>query len=96
VPFSLLWDAIADGVRTEWKVFRAMPLILSVVCRTTNKILVGLPLRRSNPAQRSLFNTDEGYSAGRNPEYLEINTNFTQDVMVTAYTLRLLPRFLRL
>jgi len=37
----------------------------------------------------------ERHFAGGNPEYLEININFTKDVMVTAYILRPLPRFLR-
>ena len=45
--------------------------------------------------QASLVNAHEEHSAGRNPEYLEINTNFTKDVMLTAYTLRVLPHFLR-
>jgi len=41
------------------------------------------------------FGAHERHFAGGNPEYLEININFTKDVMVTAYILRPLPRFLR-
>ncbi|KAH8092525.1 cytochrome P450 [Cristinia sonorae] len=60
----------------EWTKVPALSTIMKVVCRTTNRIFVGLPLCRD-------------------PDYRELNIEFTVDVVKAAATINLFPHFLR-
>ncbi|KAM6492346.1 Cytochrome P450 [Amanita muscaria] len=60
----------------EWVTVTAYPAIMDVVCRTLNRMLVGLPLCRD-------------------PDYLDLNKEFTINIMETARMLNYFPSFLK-
>ncbi|PPQ77970.1 hypothetical protein CVT26_005275 [Gymnopilus dilepis] len=70
--FSELVPAKED----EWVTLPALATIMKVVCRTSNRLFVGLPLCRD-------------------PDYRQLNEQFTIDVMVGARIINAFPKFLR-
>ncbi|CAK5284541.1 unnamed protein product [Mycena citricolor] len=60
----------------EWKLVAAMPMVMQIVARTSNRVFVGLPLCR-------------------NPEYLQLNIDYTIDIVTRGGLIRLLPDFLK-
>ncbi|KAF8330122.1 cytochrome P450 [Amanita rubescens] len=60
----------------EWIKITIYPTIADIVCRTSNRMLVGLPLCRD-------------------PDYLELNKQFTVDVIKSTRILRLFPHLLK-
>ncbi|KIL66539.1 hypothetical protein M378DRAFT_160521 [Amanita muscaria Koide BX008] len=59
----------------EWATVVAFPTIMDIVCRTSNRMFVGLPLCRD-------------------PDYLQLNKQFTIDLVKTVRILDLFPSFL--
>ncbi|OCB86528.1 cytochrome P450 [Sanghuangporus baumii] len=81
--FENIRDEIAEAfndlipARTdEWVAFPALQTMRNIVCRTSNRIFVGLPLCRD-------------------PDYIDLNINFTIDVIYNLYTIRKFPSILR-
>ncbi|KAM6493880.1 Cytochrome P450 [Amanita muscaria] len=71
--------AFNDNIKfqgNEWTTVIAYSTIMDIVCRTSNRMFVGLPLCR-------------------NPDYLQLNKQFTIDFVKTAIILDLFPSFLR-
>ncbi|PPR06488.1 hypothetical protein CVT26_004577 [Gymnopilus dilepis] len=60
----------------DWITVPAFTSIMKIVCRTTNRLFVGLPLCR-------------------NPDFRELNEQFTIDVMLGAQIINLFPEFLK-
>ncbi|KAH9482481.1 Cytochrome P450 monooxygenase 151 [Psilocybe cubensis] len=60
----------------EWASIPVYKTIVSIVCRTSNRVFVGLPLCR-------------------NPEYRELNEQFTLDVVAGAQFINMFPKILR-
>ena len=68
-----------------------MDTMMKVVCRASNRIFVGLPLC-------TCLLSFEYYVlslAGRNSDYVDLNVQFTIDVLKTAFILRMVPGFLK-
>ena len=64
---------------------------MKVVCRASNRVFVGLPLC-------TWLLSLEYYVlsfAGRNSDYVDLNVQFTADVVKTGYILRMFPDFLK-
>jgi cytochrome P450 len=70
------FDDVLDLRGNEWKSVPALSSVQKVVCRTTNRVLVGLPLCR-----------DHGW--------IDLNVQYTIDVMKGGAVIGLLPDFLR-
>jgi hypothetical protein len=68
-----------------------MDTMKKVVCRASNRVFVGLPLCMwlLSPGNYVLS------FAGRNSDYVDINVQFTVDVIKTAFILRVVPDFLK-
>ncbi|KAF8697278.1 hypothetical protein AX14_001385 [Amanita brunnescens Koide BX004] len=60
----------------EWIKITAYPTIMDIVCRASNRMLVGLPLCRE-------------------PDFLELNKQFTIDFIKASYIVSMVPPFLR-
>ncbi|KAK0212067.1 cytochrome P450 [Desarmillaria ectypa] len=60
----------------DWIEVPAYQTILQIVCRTTNRMFVGLPLCR-------------------NPDYIELNINFTIKAFICARIVNLFPSFMK-
>ncbi|KAJ6627497.1 cytochrome P450 [Mycena sp. CBHHK59/15] len=60
----------------EWKAIPAQETVMQVICRTSNRLFVGLPLCR-------------------NRDYLNLNFEFTINVVVAAQLINILPGVLR-
>ncbi|KAH8103129.1 cytochrome P450 [Cristinia sonorae] len=60
----------------DWIKIDAFQTIMKIVCRTSNRIFVGLPLCRD-------------------AEFMELNINFTMEVVKTAFLFNMVPKFLR-
>jgi hypothetical protein len=80
-----------DNSRTEWQSVRVMDTMMKIVCRASNRIFVGLPLCTW------LLSLDYYVLsfAGRNSDYVNLNVQFTVDVIKTAFILRMVPGFLK-
>ncbi|KAF8905861.1 hypothetical protein CPB84DRAFT_569930 [Gymnopilus junonius] len=63
-------------VKDEWITVPAFNTIMKIVCRTTNRVFVGLPLCRD-------------------PDFQELNEQFTIDVFIGAQIINLFPEFLK-
>ncbi|KAJ7067797.1 cytochrome P450 [Mycena amicta] len=81
------FDEVRDEIRAtfedhlklegdEWKTVPVQTTIQQVICRTSNRLFVGLPLCR-------------------NPDYLNINFEFTISVVMAAHMINIMPGFLR-
>ena len=66
--------------------------IMKVVCRASNRVFVGLPLCKC-----SLYHFEYYVLsfAGRNTDFVDINVQYTLDVVKTAFILRMVPDFLK-
>jgi hypothetical protein len=70
-----------------------MESMLRVVCRTSNRFFVDLPLCENIPGVPRQYN--DGFPIGRDPDYLQLSMQFTIDVMKTAVLLNFFPPILR-
>ena len=68
-----------------------MDTMMKVVCRASNRIFVGLPL--------CTWFLLLGYYVlsfvGRNSDYVDLNVQFTIDVVKMAFILRMVPKYLK-
>ena len=71
-----------------------MDAMMKVVCRASNRIFVGLPLCKCGFYHFELEYYNMSF-AGRNADFVDINVQFTVDVVKTAFILRLFPDFLK-
>jgi len=82
----------------EWLKLKAKETVMPIVCRASNRIIVGAPLCQSSPLfdvqVHKIFNLNN-YGTGRNSDYMDLNINFTITVMKAALILRYLPPFLK-
>ena len=76
----------------EWFKVAAYPALLDIVCRASNRMLVGLPLCESFLSRREI---KIYIYIGRDPDYLELNKRFAADLIKTSYVLSMVPFFLR-
>jgi len=91
--FFRVVDADSD-ILPEWKEIKFPPVIRRIVSRVTNRVFVGptlcrilvliIPVNRSNR-----------YSTGRNPEWRDLNVDFTVTSMKSAMFLSLFPSFIQ-
>jgi hypothetical protein len=75
----------------EWKSVPALSSVQKVVCRTTNRVLVGLPLCEPS----SLPFVFISCALGRDHGWIDLNVQYTIDVMKGGAVIGLLPDFLR-
>ncbi|KIJ13791.1 hypothetical protein PAXINDRAFT_80408 [Paxillus involutus ATCC 200175] len=66
---------IIEARDIEWKSVPALQTVQKVVCRTSNRIFVGLPLCRD-------------------PDWIDLNIQFTLDVVKGGVIIKLFPKFL--
>jgi hypothetical protein len=64
---------------------------MKVVCRASNRILVGLPLC-TWPLSLEYYVLS---FAGRDSDFVDLNVQFTIDIIKTAFILRMVPNFLK-
>jgi hypothetical protein len=64
---------------------------MKVVCRASNRVFVGLPLCTWLLSLQYYVLS----FAGRNPDYVDLNVQFTMDVIKTGFILRMVPAFFR-
>ncbi|EPQ50638.1 cytochrome P450 [Gloeophyllum trabeum ATCC 11539] len=69
-------DVVPKGVESDWVEVPAMESVMQIICRTSNRIFVGLP-------------------KCRDPDYIQLNTSFTLDVVAGAAIINMFPDFLK-
>jgi hypothetical protein len=79
----------ADG---SWQSIHIQPILMKVICRASNRTFVGLPLCTLLLIN---FAFSRSSSAGRDPDFMELNMNYTVEVFVVGTVLRLFPSFMR-
>lgn len=80
---------------SEWKSVPALSAIQQVVCRTSHRVFVGLPLCMSS--FHSFFVViSELTSLGRNPDWIDLNIHYAVNVIKRGIMIGLFPRFIRL
>ena len=78
----------------EWLKLNATEAMMPIICRAINCIFVGAPLCQSSPSfdiHKIIYN----HGTGRNPDYTDLNVNFTIKVVKAATILRFFPPFLK-
>lgn len=68
---------------------------MQVVCRTSNRLFVGLPLCGycNRPVSQNVLRVD--ISTGRDPDYIKLNIQFTIEVAMAAQGINLFPDLLK-
>ena len=88
VYYMLTWN------HSEWKSIPALDVIQRVVCRTTNRVFVGLPLCMLSAY--FLFPWFlSSIALGRNPDWIDLNIRYTVNVIKGGIITGLFPRFMR-
>lgn len=72
---------------------RAYPIMMDIACRASNRMLVGLPLCEYSFPVTEI--NSHVRSAGRNPDYIELNKQFTIDVVKAGNLINTFPSFLK-
>ncbi|OBZ73434.1 Ent-kaurene oxidase [Grifola frondosa] len=80
---------------SEWTAVPALDTIMQVICRTTNRIFVGLPSVCTHAFSLIEVLVITGDFSGRNPDYSALNVQFTIDVAKGAMIIKLFPNILR-
>lgn len=81
---------------SDWTSVKLKDTIMKVVCRATNRVFVELPLCEPLPSPLQLFGILlSEIQPGRNPEWVDLNVQFTVDVLTVSTALRATPAFLR-
>ncbi|KAF9559724.1 cytochrome P450 [Agrocybe pediades] len=70
------FSEIIPAKENEWTAVPALPTLMKIVCRTSNRLFVGLPLCR-------------------NPDYMELNQQFTIDVVGRGQIINMFPNILK-
>ncbi|PPQ77969.1 hypothetical protein CVT26_005274 [Gymnopilus dilepis] len=70
------FSEIIPAKEDEWITLPVLPAMLKIVCRTSNRVFVGLPLCRD-------------------PDYRQLNEQFTINVVIGARIINMFPKFLR-
>ncbi|KAG8219264.1 cytochrome P450 [Butyriboletus roseoflavus] len=73
---TMAFDDVLDLTGNEWKSVLALRSMQKVVCRTSNRIFVGLPLCRD-------------------PDWIDLNIQYTLDVVKGAAIIRRFPQLLK-
>ena len=76
---------------SEWKSVPALSSTQKIVCRTTNRVFVGLPLCVPPPLHFVFISC----VLGRDPEWIDLNIQYTIDIMKGGAVLGLFPNFLK-
>lgn len=82
------------GFNTEdWKDIAVFKNMMATIVRTTNRVLVGLPLCKAflGTFRFVLIKQLTGLFLGRNEEYLTNIAKYVQDVVVSGAIIRMLP-----
>ena len=69
--------------------------MMKLVCRTSNRIFVGLPLCTLLSSSINRGARAHNVGTGRDPDYGKLNIEFTVDVVKSALLINLFPEFLR-
>jgi hypothetical protein len=75
----------------EWKSVPALSSVQKVVCRTSNRVFVGLPLCEPSFLPFVFISCP----LGRDTDWIDLNVQYTIDVMKGGAVLRLFPDFLK-
>ncbi|KAH7906708.1 cytochrome P450 [Hygrophoropsis aurantiaca] len=85
----------------EWTTVPALDTAMKVICRTSNRLFVGLPLcmYSSSPPLPLRFTAKFRLppfrsSAGRNADWMDLNIEFTVDVLKGGIIINMFPEFL--
>jgi hypothetical protein len=78
---------------TDWTPVHLYGTLVHIVCRTSNRLFVGLPMCMLLPT--SFVSIPEFYQPGRHSGYLAVNEKFARDVTVGGNIINLFPSFLR-
>jgi len=70
---------------------------MKIVCRTSNRLFVGLPLCKSSVYKSggTIGRNLRSFEPGRNPDYMELNQQFTIDVVGRGQVINMFPNFLK-
>ena len=77
----------------EWVAVPMYKTSMPIVARTTNRTFVGLPL--CEPRRIALGSMLTKILPGRDPDYIELNIQFTIDVTITAGLINIFPDFMK-
>ena len=88
---NIFKNRLDNNNRTDWQSIRVMDKIMKVVCRASNRMFVGLPLCMWLLSLKYCTLSFEG----RDPDFVDLNVQYTVDVVKTATILRMLPNFLK-
>lgn len=77
----------------EWTKIPALRTVMKIVCRTSNRLFVGLPLCMY--FFFSLYKCLNQNILGRNPDYRALNEEFTISVFKGGYIINLFPNILK-
>lgn len=93
IQFDLLprsWRCI------EWIKVNAYSTMMNIVCRTSNRVFVGLPLGRRLSISYSYSSINWRVHIARDPDFMSLNKEFTINIMTASRTINQYPSFLRL
>ena len=90
--YDFIFVSITEGGNSDWKSVPALSAIRKVVCRTSNRLFVGLPLCMQL-FYLSVFVVELGMT-GRDPDWINLNLRYTLDVVGGAKAIRSFPSFL--
>ena len=88
VHCTLIWK------HSEWKSVPALGVIKKIVCRTTNRAFVGLPLCML-PVHLLFPSFLSSITLGRNSDWIDLNTRYTLDLVKSGVIIALFPKSVR-
>ena len=88
VHCALIWK------HSEWKSVPALGIIKKIVCRTTNRAFVGLPLCML-PVHLLFPSFLSSTALGRDSDWIDLNVQFTLDLIKCGVIIGLFPKFMR-
>lgn len=83
-----------DGLKPgQWKGIHVHDVVMQLICRTTNRLVVGAPLCEyifsSCPIMKPAHKLNP--TLGKNEEFRDLNINFAVDVSMSANYINLFP-----
>ena len=88
LPVRCYWNT--HSVATGWKSVPAFETIQTLICRTSHRIFVGLPLCMS-PACFGVFGSDSASLTGRDPGWNALILGSATAILKEIIFLRLIP-----
>lgn len=82
-------------MKTEWLAVSGKDIVMQAVCRTSNRLFVGLPLCLCTTTAALLFRSLTFWFTGRDLDYIALNIEFTIAVFIAAQTINIFPKFLQ-